>query len=174
MDIKKILGEKRRRTRTVYILLDDSLATERDQLIIEAGIAERQDAWQNRKPEAPALQERIRDLDVKIAESRVPFVFGAMPRTRWVELDEEFTGDDGELDVEGFGPHLLAESSVDPVMTLEDVAEMWDTWSAAETEQLYIAAYRVNREVRGIPFIDAGTGATPSSGSNSTTSVDEE
>lgn len=129
----------------------------------------------NRRPEAPGIKEQIRDLDVEINESRQEFVFGAMPRTRWVELSERFTDPDTEeLDVEQFGPYLISESSVDPVMTLDDVNEMWETWSAAETEQFYICAYRVNREVRDIPFISAGIDTTPTSGENSTTADPEE
>jgi hypothetical protein len=176
MDYKELTAKKRRRTRTVWVLLDDELVAERDQLVVQVGVAERQDAWQNRRPEAPAMRERILELEIAIAEQRVPFVFGAMPRTRWNELVEEFTDDDDELDVEGFGPYLLSESAIDPVMTLEDVADMFtgDVWSPGETEALYMAAYRVNREIRDVPFTNAVTAATANSEPNSTTALPEE
>ncbi len=180
MDFKELTARKRRRTRTVWVLLDDELVAEKDRLTIEVGVAERQDTWQNRTPEAPAMRARLLELDVLIAEQRVAFVFGAMPRTRWNELVDEFTvedtnGDD-ELDVEAFGPYLLSESAIDPPMTLDDVADMFtgDNWSPGETEQLYIAAYQVNREVRDIPFISAVTAATANSEQNSTTAPPEE
>ena len=175
MDIREILAAKRRRTRTVYLLLDDGLASERERLVVEAAVAEKQDKWINRRPEAPALLDRIRELDGQIAESQIPFILGAMPRTRWVELVDEYTDpEDGELVVEAFGPWIIAESSVDPVMSYDDVIEMWETWSAAETEQLSIAAFRVNREVRDIPFTSPDTARIGSSDSNSTTASPEE
>lgn len=177
MDFKELTAKKRRRTRTVWVLLDDELVAEKDRLTVEVGVAERQDQWQNRKPEAPAMHARLLELDVLLAEQRVPFVFGAMPRTRWNELVEQFTDPDtDELDVEAFGPYLLSESAIDPPMTLDDVAGMFegDVWSPGETEQLYIAAYRVNREVRDIPFTSAVTGQTANSETNSTTAPPEE
>lgn len=175
MDIKEILAAKRKRTRTVYVLLDDALAAERDRLIVEASIAERQDEWMSRRPEAPAMKERLRELDDLIAKAQVPFVFQAVPRTRWLELVDDYTDpDDDELMVEGFGPVMIAESSLDPAMTVDDVLAMWDDWSAAETEALYIAAWKVNRETRNIPFTGAGTGTTSTTGSNSTTAPLEE
>ena len=174
MEIADVFAKKKKRTRTVFVLLDDGLAAERDRLVVEAGLAEKQDTWMNRRPEAPAIKERIGLLDEQIAELRVPFTFAALPRSRWMELMDEFTDDDDELDMEGFGPVLLSESSLDPKMTFEDVVTMWNEWSAAETEQLYIAAYRVNREVRDIPFTSAVYDTTESSDSNSTTAFPEE
>lgn len=174
MDIGEVFARKQKRTRTVYVLLDDGLAAERDRLVVEAALAEKQDTWLNRRPEAPVLKEQIRVLDTKIAESRVAFKFQAMPRTRWVELTGEHTGEDDELNPETFGPWLLSESSLDPVMTYEQCLAMWDDWSAGETEQLYIAAFRVNREVRDIPFISAAYDSTEISDSNSTTALPEE
>lgn len=178
MDAKHLLAAKRRRTRTVYVVLDDEPITERERLVGEAAVAEKQDAWLNRRPEAPAIQDRIRELDVLIAESKVPVVFAAMPRTRWVELWDQYTDADDELDLEGFGPEIIAASWIDddgqPAASLDDVQELWGTWSAAETEQLYIAAFRVNREVRDIPFTSPGIERTGSSDSNSTTASQEE
>ena len=183
MDVTELMAAKRTRTRTVWILLDDGLITERARLVAEAAVAEKQDAWINRRPEAPALRNRIRELDSEIAGAKVAVVFAAMPRTRWVELVNEHTvhtdgPEDDELDVEQFGPEIIAESWIDDngntAATLDQVRELWGTWSAAETEQLYIAAYRVNREVRDIPFTSPGTDATGSSDSNSTTASREE
>lgn len=174
-DIKDILAAKQRRTRTVYILLDDGLAAERDRLVVAAAVAEKQDAWINRRPEAPALQERIRELDGLIADSQQAFTFQAMPRKRWMELVDEYVDpNDDELMVEGFGPVMISESSFDPVMSVEDVEQMWAEWSTAETELLYIAAWKVNRESRNVPFTAAGIGTTSTTGSNSTTASPEE
>jgi hypothetical protein len=174
MDIGEIFAKKQKRTRTVDGLLDDGLAAERDRLVVDAALAEKQDAWLNRRPEAPVLKDRIRELDEKIAESKVAFTFQAMPRTRWVELTNEYKDENDEIDPEAFGPWLLSESSLDPKMTYQDCVSMWDDWSAGETEQLYIAAFRVNREVRDIPFISAAYDTTENSDSNSTTASPEE
>lgn len=172
MDITSLIAAKRPRTQTVWVLPDDELIAERDRLVAAAAVAEKQDQWINRTPEAPALRDRIRELDAAIAEAKIPIVFKAMPRTRWVELVDEYTVD-GELDVEGFGPEIIAASWADDDVAVEQVRELWNTWSAAETEQLYIAAYRVNRELRDIPFTSPDTAETGTSDSNSTTASPE-
>lgn len=175
MDIGEILARKQRKTKTVTVLLDDGLAAERDRLVVQVAVAERQDEWESRVPEAPGLRERLREVENLIVESQVPFTFQAMPRTKWNELVDAFTDEDtDELFVEGFGPEIMAASSLDPKMTVDDVLALWDEWSSAETEQLYIAAYKVNREVRDIPFTPAGIEPTPITGSNSTTADQDE
>jgi len=180
MDLRQLLKEKRKRTRTVYVMLDDGLITERDRLVNEHLIAVKQDQWANRPEEAPGLRDQIREVEALIEKSRIPVTFQAMPRTRWTELIDAYTLDDGtgEIDVEGFGPEIIAASWVNGdgnlATKIEDVREMWGTWSAAETEQLYIAAYRVNREIRDIPFTSPDIDETQSSDLNSTTAPPEE
>jgi len=180
MNIADVIAAKRPRTTTVWMLLDDALAAERDRLLKDLSLAERQDTWINRRPIAPGMRERLVELDQLIHDARVPFTFKAMGRSRWVELVEEFTDDKtGELDIEGFGPLMLSESSVDPEtggqwMTADDVKTLWKEWSAAETEELYIACFRLNREVRDIPFIGAVTDETANSDSNSITADPED
>lgn len=158
----------------MYVLLDDDLETERERLVTEVSLAERQDAWLNRPPAAPAMHDRLRELDVEIDAARVPFVFQAFGRDLWMELAEDHTDEKGDLDVEAFGPLIIAESAIDPVMTVEQVQRLWKEWSAAETESLYMAAFRVNREVRDIPFISAASDETENSDSNSTTAYPED
>lgn len=180
MDIDAIIAAKKPRIRTAYVLLDDALADERDSLVSEALLAERQDSWLNRRPEAPVLKQRISELDAEIAESKVAFTFMAMGRTEWRDLVAEHTPPDADdVDPETFGPAMIAESSVDAVtfksnMTLKQATKLWGQWSAAETEALYIAAFRVNREVRDIPFTSVVTETTESSDSSLITASPEE
>ena len=176
MDIDEILKRKQPRTRTVKVLLDDSLHQQRDKLVYQIKRAEIEEAatggdWST---ELPAMRDRLSDLDVEINDQTVPFTFKAIPRPEWDALIEEHIKDPDEDVSDEFMRDVISQSSVDPEMSLKDVEKLWAKWGSGETDQLYLTAFRANREVRDIPFTEADTSPTSSIGSNSTTSDHEE
>lgn len=180
MDIDEILKRKQPRTRTVKVLLDDSLQLDRDRLVYAIKRAEIEEAatggdWSS---QLPAQRQRLVDLDVEIHDKTVSFTFKAIPRPEWDALVEEYI-DDPEQDVsDEFMIAVVAASSIDsetrePNMTLKQAEKLWTQWGSGETDQLYLTAFKANREVRDIPFTDADTNPTRSIGSNSNMSDQE-
>lgn len=54
---------------------------------------------------------------------------------------------------------LIAACAVDPVLTEEQVAELYDDWNSAEVQLLFLTAYSVNNN-RRVPDLGNGFGAT--------------
>lgn len=61
-------------------------------------------------------------------------------------------------DVETFAPALIAASCVDPVLTVEQVGEIWDEWNTAELMELWAAALEVCTQRRVVDLGKAGYG----------------
>lgn len=64
-----------------------------------------------------------------------------------------------DADLENFAPKLIAASSDDPKITVDEAHEIWDDpeWSPAECEKLYHAARNANLETPDIPLSAKGT-----------------
>ncbi len=179
MDISEILKRKQPRTRTIRVLLDDSLQAERDELIFAIKRAEISENLHGGDWSSPVagLRAKLSDLDQSIIDQTAVFTFMAIPRPDWSALVAEHVGDEDEEVSEEFMIAVVAASSIDadtrePNMSLEQAEAMWAQWGAAETDQLYLTAFAANREVRSIPFIEADTDPTVSIGSNSTTATE--
>lgn len=85
--------------------------------------------------------------------------FQALPRLEFEALKkahpatEEQAEDGHDLNVEAFGPELIAAASVDGI-TVDDAREYLDTWSEAEAAALFNAAWNVQETSR----MDLGKG----------------
>jgi hypothetical protein len=175
MDAAELLRRKQPTTREVEILLDQSYVEQRAELAKEIRRVERAETWDggDLKSPLPRLRSELEALDATIRAETVTIRFTALPRRRWLELVELHMAD-GDEPTEEFAKAIVLESAVEPKFSTDDVDQIWESWSSAETDELFIAAWRVNREVRDIPFISGGTGETPSIASNSTTAQSEE
>lgn len=175
--LAEVLGKKRPRSIITHIVVDDSLRDEYEEVLAEIGSIKRREAWDGgdmASPSLSALEARRDELAAAMAEARIPFRFEAMPRTRWLSLLDEYDVDGSTEELpDDFAKAMVLHSLVDPAADADQVDQMWEAWSLAETDQLVLAAWRVNREVRDIPFTVAGTDTTSTTGSRSTTAPSE-
>ncbi len=177
MDFKAISKRKKARTRTVDILVDDGLLEQRDDLFLAIRQAQRVEAafGGDMASPIPGLHQELVDLAEMIDKSTVSFKFRSFPRKQWQEAVEKYQDKDGKL-TEAFEVFIIAKSSVEPKLTQSDVKKMFRSpdWSAAEIDELFQAAYDVNREVRNILFTQAGISEMLNSSLSSTTAQSEE
>ncbi|KKN27921.1 hypothetical protein LCGC14_0859450 [marine sediment metagenome] len=177
MDYKDIAKRKQPRQRSVEILLDEDLMTRRDDLFTQIRRHERSESLDggDMASPLPGLRQQLLDLSDEMVEATVTFTFKSFPRKAWNDAVTRFEDGDGNLG-EDFEVFIIAKSSVDPKLTAKQVRSMFTSkdWSAAEIDQLFDAAYRVNREVRNTLFTQAGISEILNSGLSSTTAQSEE
>ncbi len=177
MDFKDISKRKKARVASVEILLDDDLVAQRDDLFLAIRQAQRVEAWDggDMASPIPGLRQELVDLSELIDKSTVSFSFKSFPRKEWNDAVTKYQDDDGNLG-EGFEVFIIAKSSVEPKLSQANVKSMFKSpyWSAAEIDELFQAAYNVNREVRNILFTQAGISEMLNSGLSSTTAQSEE
>jgi len=179
MAASDVLKRKQPRTRSVDVVLDEGLIAERDRLIAEISRQKRLESWNDSgdmSSPVPALQTELRQILAELESATATFEFQAVSRNEWNKAVEEYKTEDGTLG-EDFEIWLVSRSSTGVnKLTAKQVKAMYgsDSWSAAETQLLWDAAYSVNREARDIPFTQAGIEQILSTGSNSTTADPEE
>lgn len=180
--LAEILKLKSPPRQTCYVLLNPSLEEDREVLLRLIARAEKYDKWHNEQDTAPALQEKLEEIEEAIAEARQPFVFQSIGRKVYGALLDEFKprkGNDEDKDLgfnaDEFPVHLIALSAHDPEITLKQARELWDSddWSDAETTLLLTAAVLANKEVVDVPFtndgLPMGTRSTASPSNTATT-----
>lgn len=154
-DIKEVLAKAKAREHTVAICLAGDVAAEVERLEAELADASQ---WQ---PESIADQhpglaiaERIAEARERMKAAEVEFTFRALGAKAWSDLVAAHPGKtDGEpWDVDTLAPALVAASAVDPEMTPDDVAELFETLNFAQRQQLIDAAWHVNGEATSVPF----------------------
>lgn len=179
--IEDVFDRKKDNTQRVPILLDPDLREELKDLEAELTTAEQYDELHtNARKKAPAVEKRLDELEVRIAESRVTFKFKSIGREAYSKLLDEFkprpdNTDDEDIgfDIDEFPPHLLALSAVQPTLTLAAAYRVWNDFSDSETTLLVAAALTANKELVDIPFTRGGTRmGTFSTASPSTTAQD--
>ncbi len=177
MDFKQVTKRKKARTRSVPILLDEDLLGQRDDLFLAIRQAQRVEAafGGDMASPIPGLRQELVDLAEEIDKATKMFKFKSFPRKQWQDAVEKYQDKDGKL-TEAFEVFIIAKSSVDPKLTQKDVRGMFrdPDWSAAEIDELFQAAYDVNREVRNILFTQAGISEMLNSSLSSTTAQSEE
>jgi len=175
MDSAELLRRKKPRVRVVEVMLDDTDVTERDRLVVEIARVERQESWDggDMASPLPALKQRLFDIEEQIRSNTAKITFQAVPRTAWQKMIDELCDEDGTI-TEAFARGIVQASATDPKLSVDEVDQIWDTWSAAETDALYLGAWRVNREVRDIPFTSDGIEQILNTVSKSTTAPNEE
>lgn len=179
MDITEILAAKRPNTRSTRILLEPDLRLRLDEAERSLPRVRRDDEKLNRRPEAPVLEAEIEELQKAIDAASVPFTFQALPRRDFLKLVDECpprpddTEDGFDFNPEELGPRLIAASALEPTMTVAQAEEIWNGWEDAVVTDLFALAFRVNKEVREVPFGKRSSDAIPSSTKSSTTALPE-
>ncbi|WP_327378015.1 hypothetical protein OG393_31055 [Streptomyces sp. NBC_01216] len=154
-DIEDILKRARPREHTVRVCIAGDVAAEVDRL--EAELASLSD-W---KPGSMAdqhpgieLAERISAAREQMRAAEVSFTFRALGRLEWSDLVAQHPGQtaDEAWDSKTLPLALVSACAIDPVMTPEQVDDLFETLNEAQRQQLIEAAWQVNGEGTSIPF----------------------
>ncbi|MFD5675618.1 hypothetical protein [Streptomyces sp. NPDC127040] len=161
-DIADILKKAKRREKVIRICLAGDKLVELDE--VERQLAGLGKAWEpgslaDADPRKE-LAEKVAALRTEIRESEQPFRFRALGDKEWSDLLAAHPSPDKDKvwDPETFGPALIAECAVDPVMSAEQVKELFEILNGAQRDELWRGAYEVNTEAGSIPFSLAGSG----------------
>lgn len=159
----------------VEILLDDDAAkavSDARDALLDAETA------LNAKPSDPKLkkarEEARKALDAAIAaqdseivtikfrscgRKRYEEILDAHPPTEEQQRKAKEQGGEAAWDSETFPVALIAASAVEPELTEDQVRELFDEWNNAESQMLFLAAFRVNTN-RRVPDLGNGFGGT--------------
>lgn len=165
-DIKAILAAARRRETTVRVCLAGDLAADADRLTAE--LARLEDTPRSSLGDASPRAELVAELDTVIELMRAneaTFRFRALPVKDFSDLvaAHPSTKDDEAWSSETFPMALVAAACVSPVMSVEDVQELWDVLTFGSRTELWNAAYEACRsDAIQVPTSRAAS-TTPSS-----------
>lgn len=137
----------------VSICLAGDLAADADRLTAAL------DAIDRRAGLAPANSEERAQLAAELEEIRelmrsaeVPFRFRALPRTEHSALIAAHPGTpEQNWNPETYPPALIAASSLNPKMTLEQVEELFEVLNDDQRGDLFLAANRANTSAVSVP-----------------------
>ncbi|NXY93500.1 hypothetical protein HYE82_03565 [Streptomyces sp. BR123] len=155
-DISEILKNARRRQKSVFLCLAGDKVAELERL--EKELAGLGDAW---APGSLAETDPRKKLAEKVAAARAAvqaseteFRFEALGDRDWSDLIAAHPAKEkGQaFDPETFAPALIATCAVDPVMSVDQVRELFDVLNHAQRDTLWQGAFDVNTEATGIPF----------------------
>lgn len=161
-DIAEILKQAKRREKSVFLCLAGEDIAELDRL--ERQLADLGKAWEPTSLAASdpreKLAKKVSALRTKIRTAEVEFKFRALGDREWSDLIAAHPSPDADKmwDPETFGPALIAACAVDPVMTPDQVRELFEVCNGAQRDELWRGAYEVNTEATSIPFSLADSG----------------
>ena len=149
---REILNSAKRREKTVRLCLRGDLVAEFEAL--EARLADLTIGvgWGNGDDATAEVAERLTAIRAEMLEDTVTFTFRALKRIAWDELNAKHTGENGLLNVDAFAPELVQLCLVDPVMSADDLDELYDLINDAQRGELGNAAWSVNTESTDVPF----------------------
>jgi len=160
-----IMAKKKAVTKKVDIQLDGEVA-DRIAALRQAYTAARDvDRVSNTPDTAPKILTQIEEL-VEASESTVAiFSFKSIGRPRYDEMvgenppTPEQKKDGAEFNADTFPPSLVSESSLEPVISLEEAVDIFSSpdWNNAELRKLFFAALEVNTETGDIPLSRDGS-----------------
>lgn len=142
---------------TARVPMRGDLLDEIEALELQARAAAIADEKLNRDPEAPAIAERIQELEVELEESVVEFKFRAVGRRLEADLlaqhpptdagraKAEAEGVTAQWNQDTYPPALMAAACVEPPdATVEDFAHLWENWSKGQLTPLWAACLKAN------------------------------
>jgi hypothetical protein len=154
-DIKEILAKAKPREHTVRICLAGDVAAEVERLEAELSAVS---GWQAESiaDQHPGIEiaERIKEARERMQAAEVPFTFRALGAKAWSDLVAQHPSEkaDESWDDESLAPALVAASAVDPVMTPEDVVELFEQLNLGQRQELINGAWTVNGDSTAVPF----------------------
>lgn len=173
--ISDILRDKKPNSKTVDIILDSDLAGEiqlKEQELAQMRMKKGRSLADGIGP----LETQLDDLYEKAADIAVTFTFTDIGRRVFDELVlshsptkqqkdrmAELGGGILEFNIDTFPPALLAATSSDPELTLEEATEIFDTWGSGDAEVLFSTALLVCKERQSVPLSKRGTDPTSNS-----------
>lgn len=168
-DIKKL---KKPNELSVEIILNAELTRALSELYEKHSAEKRKDSKENRPAKAPAIQKQIDALLDRIEEEKVTFTFRDCGRQKFDTLvdacpptptDKAQAKEAGQgvptWSPEKFVPALIHLTAIDPELTEEEAAEIYNTWGRGDVEALFNAALQVCLEQASIPFTRRDTDA---------------
>lgn len=102
--------------------------------------------------ERAQLVEELEEVRELMRSAEVPFRFRALPRTEFSALIAAHPGGpDQNWNPDTLPPALIAASSLNPKLTLEQVEELFEVFNDDQRGDLYAAAWRANTSAVSIP-----------------------
>jgi len=153
--IDDILAEATPRERTVSVCIRGDLAGEAERLADE--LARVSEDWQpsDLTEEHPgrALAAQLKEVRDKARKAEVPFSLRYIGDKAYSDLLAAHPPtSDNEAFGESFIKALIAASCVDPVMTEDQAAELFEKLNQGEIKKLFDAAWDVHNSSELIPF----------------------
>jgi len=169
--IADIKAKKKAVTKQVPIQLDGELADHIVDLRKLHAAARDADRLSNEPDKAPAIEKQIEALVEESKATEVIFTFKSIGRYRYDELvtahppTKDAKKEGAEFNADTFPPALVAESCVEPEMSLSDAAEIFASpdWNGAELRRIFFGALEVNTETGDIPLSRGGSDESLSS-----------
>lgn len=154
--VADVLKKASRATKSVSICLAGDLVAEYEELTAEleritmaAPTTDRLSGGVKSDPQAVKVAKRIQELEAEMAESTVAFRFRALPAKQWSDLIAKHPDPKKErlVNQETFVPAAIAACCVDPegMDDPEQAAELFDTLSAGQQDELFEGAWEVNQ-----------------------------
>lgn len=155
-DISEILKRAKPRERSVTICLAGDEVAEVERL--ERQMADLSDTWQadslaSGNPHEK-LAKQIKAARDRMKKAEVEFRIRALGAQAWSDLVAAHPSKNKNeaWDPETFPQALLAQCCVDPVMSADQVGELFEVLNEGQRTELCQAAYDVNAEATSIPF----------------------
>lgn len=162
----EIRALKKRKRKSVDIVMDGTLASRIEQLRQDITAQRMEDRRHNAPDKAPKMEEELRELLEEAQESTVTFWFESIGRHRFDKLiadnppTKEQAKEQMGFNLETFPPKLVAHCSVDPKITVKEAEEMFtdpdSDWNSGELERLFACAMEVNSQAGDLPLSKAG------------------
>lgn len=179
-NFKAMLAQAKLPERTVPICLRGDLVAQHEQLNEELELLEKKAVDSLAGNGGAELAERITELEEQMRESTYPFLLRAMPRHEYGAFRSKHPvrlNDDGkpvdlrdfkfEMNVDTGAEPLVRASLVDPEMSDEEWSQLSETLTDSQFEDLFLAAWTLNRRDVDIPFSRAASRLTRLSGDES-------
>ena len=167
LTLAEIMAIKSPVTKRVTIQLDGSLSDNIARLDADLIVARRFDAMSNQAvPSASKIQTELDKLNENALNTETTFVFksiGHIAYDKLVESPKHKPTKAQAKEGSNFNPltfpqAIIAASCVQPVMTLEEVEELFviDSWNNAELTKLFYGALECNSETGDTPLSSRG------------------
>lgn len=161
-DFSDILKRAKPREKSVFQCLAGDEAAEVERL--ERELASLPEAWRSdslaAKDPAEAIRKKIEAARARMRKAEVEFKFRALGDKAWSDLVAAHPSKNKHeaWDPETFPKALLSVCCVDPVMTADQVGELFEVLNEGQRGELVQAAYDVNAEATSIPFSVSASG----------------
>lgn len=107
-----------------------------------------------------AKPPRTASVEVSVGETKATMLFRALGSKEYDDLIAEYPptkkdkDDGGVWNSEAFPPALIAASSLDPKITLDEANKIWESpdWSRGELFDIFTRLVRLNQEGLDVPF----------------------